>query len=247
MDEEHSERPSDAGAAFELKRLWPLAVLAAGFTLYFVTGLDSYVNFEALRDNQAWLLEYVEHYGAMTAVAFMLVYIAVVALSLPGGAFFTVLGGFLFGHVLGAIYVVIAATLGATILFFIAKTAIGDALEARMAPWLKRMEKGFQENALSYLFVLRLIPLFPFFVVNLVPAFLGVPLRTYFLATLFGIIPGTVVYAQVGAGLGSIFEAGETLTLSGILTPDVILGLVGLAMLSLLPIGYKKFKERRGA
>ncbi|MCG8695320.1 MAG: VTT domain-containing protein, partial [Minwuiales bacterium] len=103
-----------------------------------------------------------------------------------------------------------------------------------------------QENALSYMLVLRLVPLFPFFVVNLVPAFLGVKTSTYILATLFGIIPGTVVYATVGAGLGSVFDRGQTCTTAGILTPEIIAALIGLAILALLPVAYKKFKKRAG-
>ena len=113
-----------------------------------------------------------------------------------------------------------------------------------MGPWLKRMEVGFQEDAFNYLLAMRLIPLFPFFVVNLVPAFLGVSLRTYVTATVIGIIPGTFVLIQVGVGLGSIFESGKAFTLENAFTTDIILALVGLAILSLLPILYKKFKER---
>lgn len=128
---------------------------------------------------------------------------------------------------------------------FIAKTSLGDLLRAQAGPWLKKMESGFRENALSYLLVLRLIPLFPFFVVNLVPAFLGVSLRTYVLATLVGIVPGSFVYATVGAGLGSIFDRNEVFTASGILTPEIVTALVGLSVLSLLPVAYKLIKARR--
>src|SRR3546814_16389589 len=108
------------------------------------------------------------------------------------------------------------------------------------------MEAGFRENALSYLLFLRLIPAFPFFVVNLVPAFLGVPLGTYVLATLVGIVPGTFVYATVGAGLGSIFESGQDFTLEGVLTPEIVTALVGPAVLALLPVAYRKLRARRG-
>lgn len=107
------------------------------------------------------------------------------------------------------------------------------------------MESGFRENAFSYLLVLRLIPIFPFFVVNLVPAFLGVGLRTYVVATFLGIIPGSYVYALVGAGLGSVFEQGGDVTLGGVFTPEVIGALVGLSLLSLLPVAYKRWRGRR--
>jgi len=157
----------------------------------------------------------------------------------------TIAGGFLFGAVLGTAWVVLSATLGATILFVIAKTSLGDLLRAKAGPWLRKMENGFKENALSYLLVLRLIPLFPFFVVNLVPAFLGVPLRTYVIGTLLGIVPGSFVFATVGAGLGSIFDSNEAFTATGILTPEIVTALVGLSLLSLLPVAYKAVAARR--
>ena len=129
----------------------------------------------------------------------------------------------------------------------IPKTALGDALRAKAGPWLKKLEAGFHENALSYLLVLRLIPLFPFFAVNLVPAFLGVRLRTYVIGTALGIIPGSFVFASVGAGLGSLFDTtmGGEVELSGALTPEIVTALVGLAALSLLPVAYKKYQARR--
>src|SRR5690606_5343282 len=101
-------------------------------------------------------------------------------------------------------------------------------------------------NALSYLLVLRLVPLFPFFLVNLVPAFLGVRLRTYVLATALGILPATFVYAQVGSGLGSIFASGSAFSVGSVLTADVVLVLCGLALLALLPVAYKRVRARRG-
>mgnify|MGYP001171685445 CR=1 FL=1 len=247
VSKEQAEKTADGGQPFSVKRLWPLGILVAGFVLFFVTGLDQYITFEALREHRSWLLDQVQNNTVVTALAFMAVYIVVVAFSLPGGAVLTIVGGFLFGLALGTIFVVISATIGATALFLVAKTTIGDALKAKMGPWLQKMEQGFQENAFSYLLAMRLIPIFPFFVVNLVPAFLGVRLKTYFFATLFGIIPGSVVYIQVGAGLGSIFDSGEEFSAAGILTPDVVLALVGLGILSLLPIGYKKFKERKSS
>lgn len=231
--------------AFTLRRLWPLAVLLAGLAVFYAFDLGRYLDFDALRENREMLLELTETHRVAAALAFAGLYIVVIAFSLPGGAFLTITGGFLFGPLLGACYVVLAATIGATILFLVAKTTLGDALRQRAGPWLKKMEAGFQENAFNYLLVLRLIPLFPFFVVNLVPAFLGVTLRTYFLATLIGIIPGTAVYAQVGAGLGSIFDSGESFTVSGILTTDILLALCGLALLSLAPILYKKLRSKR--
>ncbi len=227
-----------------MNKFVPLGVLAAGIAAFFALGLDQYVSFEALREHRDVLANFVATNPLVAPLAFMVIYAVVVAFSLPGGAIMTIAGGFLFGTVLGTAWVVLSATLGATILVVSAKTSLGDLLRARAGPWLKKMENGFKENALSYLLVLRLIPLFPFFVVNLVPAFLGVPLRTYVIGTLLGIVPGSFVFATVGAGLGSIFDSNEAFTASGILTPEIVTALVGLSLLSLLPVAYKKIKAR---
>ena len=131
-------------------------------------------------------------------------------------------------------------------MFLVAKTVLGEALTTKAGPAMKKMEAGFQENALSYLLVLRLIPLFPFFVVNIVPAFLGVRLGTYAIGTFIGIIPGAFVYATVGAGLGSIFDRQENFSLQGILTSEIVAALIGLAVLAFLPVTYKKIRAHRG-
>lgn len=245
MDAQENASESRSGG-FSWKRLIPLLVLAAGLIAFFALGLDKYLSFDALKENRAWLLEQVEQSALLAALVYMGLYIAVVAFSLPGGAVMTIAGGFLFGQWLGTGYVVVAATIGATILFIAAKTALGDLLRAKAGPFLQKMEAGFREDALSYLLVLRLIPLFPFFIVNLVPAFLGVSLRVFVIATFAGIIPGSFVYATVGAGLGSIFDAGGEFSASGILTPEIITALVGLAVLALLPVAYKRYKAKRG-
>ena len=130
-------------------------------------------------------------------------------------------------------------------MFLIAKTALGDPLRARAGATMKAMERGFRENALSYLFVLRLIPLFPFFLVNLVPAFLGMPLRSYLVATFFGIMPATFVFASVGDGLGAILDANQKPDVGIILRPEIFGPLLGLALLAMLPVLYKKFRRRR--
>lgn len=224
----------------------PLLVLATGLVAFFVFGLEEYLTFETLRENRAWLLAQVADSAVLAAAVYIGLYIVVVAFSLPGGAVMTITGGFLFGQWLGTAYVIFAATIGATILFVAAKTALGDVLRAKAGPFLQKMEAGFQENALNYLLVLRLIPLFPFFIVNLVPAFLGVSLKVFVIATFVGIIPGSFVYATVGAGLGSIFDAGEEFSAGSILTTEIVTALIGLAVLAMLPVAYKKLRARRG-
>ena len=234
------------GTSLSYKRLIPVGVLVLGLVAFFVFDLDRFISFEALRENRAALLNWVDAYGVIAALIYMLIYAVAIAFSLPGGAVLTITGGFLFGSAWGTVCVVFAATVGATALFLIAKTSFGDALRAKAGPALQRMQDGFQDGALSYLLVLRLVPLFPFFLVNLVPAFLGVSLRVYVIGTFIGIIPGTFVFATVGAGLGSVFDQGGEFSAAGILTPQIITALVGLAVLALIPVVYKKIKARSG-
>ena len=227
-----------------LKRLAPLLILVLGLVAFFAFGLDRYLSFDALREHRQSLLGWVAGNALMAPITYMLIYVAVVAFSLPGGLIMTISGGFLFGAVFGGVYAVIGATIGASLLFLIAKTSIGDYLLAKAGPGMKKIQAGFADNALSYLFVIRLIPIFPFFLVNLAPAFAGISLRIYFIATFFGIMPATFIYALVGAGLGSVFDRGVEFTLGSVMTPEIMGALAGLAVLALLPVAYKKLKAR---
>lgn len=229
-----------------LLRFGPVALLVAGLAASCALGLEDYLDVAVLQRHRDSLAALVERHAFLAPAAFAVLYVAVVAFSLPGGAAMTIVGGFLFGTVEATMLVVVAATLGATIVFLAARSAIGAGLRERAAPWLRRLRDGFNDNALSYLLILRLVPLFPFFVVNLVPAALGVPLRTFVVGTLIGIIPGTFVFASAGAGLGSILDGGGKLTLEGILTPQVVVALAGLALLSLIPVVYKRVRSPRG-
>ena len=228
-----------------VKRFSPLVMLLLAITAAFALGLDDYVSFEQLERNRGWLLDFVDRHAFLAPLGFMLIYAIAIALSLPGGAILTIAGGFLFGIVAGTVYAVVAATLGATVVFLIARTALGDSLRQRAGPAVRRMEAGFRENALNYLLFLRLIPAFPFWLVNLVPAFLGVPLGTYVVATAVGIIPGTLVFASVGNGLGTVFETGVRPDLGIIFKPDIILPIIRLAVLAILPVAYRKIKGRQ--
>ncbi|MBI3453613.1 MAG: TVP38/TMEM64 family protein [Rhodospirillales bacterium] len=225
-----------------LGRLIPVVVLAAGFAAFFAFGLHRYVTFDTLARHRAALLALVEANAAIAPVVYILIYIAVVAFSLPGGTLLTVTGGFLFGTLAGGVYAIIGATLGAIALFLAARFAFSDILRAKVGPALRRMEEGFRRDALSYLLVLRLVPIFPFFLVNLVPAFLGVNLRTYVVATFIGIMPATFVFASVGRGLGAVFDAGGMPDFGIILTPPILLPILGLALLALVPVVYKRIK-----
>ncbi len=228
-------------------RLLPLLVLVAGLALFFAFGLHRYVTFATLAAERAELLAWVERLGALAPLAFIAVYIAAVAFSLPGGALLTLTAGFLFGMLAGALYSVIGATIGATVLFLAARSAVGGWLRTRAGSAVQRMEEGFRRDAFNYLLVLRLIPIFPFFLVNLVPALLGVSLPTYVIATFVGIIPGSLVYSSVGAGLGTVFDAGNEPDLAIIFTPRVLLPMLGLAAVTLAPVVYRRVRERRRA
>jgi uncharacterized membrane protein YdjX (TVP38/TMEM64 family) len=224
-------------------RFLPLAAILAALGLAYALGLHRYLSFEVLAENRAVLLGWTQAHTALALAAFVLAYIAIVALSLPGGAVATLTGGFLFGTWLGGLAAVVGATIGATLLFLAARTALGDMLRAKAGPGLRKLEDGFKRDALSYLLVLRLVPAFPFFLVNLAPAFLGVSLRTYLIGTFFGILPGTFVFASVGAGLGAVFDRGERPDLSIILSPPVLLPLLALAALALVPVIWNRFKK----
>ena len=230
---------------FSAKWLMLLVLLVLGLIAFLAFDLDRYATCASLRTHRQDLLDFVAANSLLAPLLFMSVYVVTVAFSLPGAAVLSITGGFLFGVWLSTSLAVVAATLGATILFIVARTAVGEPLRARAGPWITRMAEGFQENALSYLLVLRLVPLFPFFVVNLVPAFLGVPVRTFVLGTFIGIIPGAIVFNLVGAGLGSIFDAGGACSAKDLLSPQVVAALLGLAVLALIPVVYKKMKGRR--
>ncbi|MHA1566919.1 MAG: TVP38/TMEM64 family protein [Alphaproteobacteria bacterium] len=232
-------------AGLPLRRLWPLGVLALAIVIFFLAGLDRYLNFDTLRQNRANLHGWVGANAGLAVLLFMATYACAIVAFPPSGAMLTMTGGFLFGTLFAGFYVVIAATIGATALFIVAKSTLGDYLRGRAGPFVKRMEAGFAQNALSYMLVLRLIPLFPFWLVNLAPAFLGVSVRTFVIGTFVGIIPGTFVYASVGAGLGAVFDTGGTPNIGIIFQPEILTPIIGLALLALLPIAYKKYKARR--
>jgi len=233
------------GMRVAIRRWVPLVVLVAGFTAFFALDLKDYLTLQSLADHREWLLEAVSRLGWVAPLAFVAIYAALIALSVPGALIMTLSGGFLFGTLAGGSYCLIAATLGATILFLIARTSLGEPLRRRAGPFLRKLEAGFQENAMSYLLILRLVPLFPFWLVNLVPAFLGVRLRTFVIGSFFGMAPATFIYASVGAGLGAVIAAGDTPDLRRIFQWGVLGPLIALAALAFVPVVYKWHKARQ--
>lgn len=227
-----------------LRRFGPLAAILLMLATVLIFDLHRHVSFETLRTHRAVLVDLIEAHLALAALAYLALYIAAVTLSLPVAAVLSISGGFLFGFALGGALAVSGATLGAILIFLAARTALGDSLRRRAGPWLHRLEAGFQANAFSYLMSLRLMPLLPFWLVNLVPALLGVPLRTFALATLLGSMPAILVFASVGNGMGAALDRGDAATLGIMLSPEILLPLLALAALSLLPVLVRMVRSR---
>jgi len=222
------------------RRLWLVLGLLGAILMVRASGLGDLLSLDALAQHRQALSGFVARNLALSAIGFVVVYAAVVALSVPGAVVLTLAGGFLFGALAGTLLTVLGATIGATLVFLLARRLFGADALARLGAPAERLAQGIRRNAASYLLVLRLVPLFPFFLVNLVPAFAGVGLPVYMLTTFFGIMPATAVFSLAGAGLGGILDAGGTLNLGTVLTPEIIGALLGLAALSLLAIPLKK-------
>ncbi|MEE4117721.1 MAG: VTT domain-containing protein [Paracoccaceae bacterium] len=243
-DTADDSRPDRGGAL----RLVPIAVIAAvavgGAVL-----LGDRLTFETLADHREALLAFRDANYAATVGVFIAAYVAIVAFSLPGATLATLTGGFLFATFPGALFNVAAATIGATAIFLAARWGLGDRLAARMDAsdgMVKRIKAGIDASQWEMLFLIRLVPAVPFFVANLVPSFVGVPLHRFVVTTFLGIIPGALVYTSVGAGLGEVFAAGETPDLGIIFEPQVLLPILGLAALAALPLVLKAVRGRKG-
>ncbi|MFV2002809.1 MAG: TVP38/TMEM64 family protein [Paracoccaceae bacterium] len=240
-----SDETSDAAKSTKGRR-WPLLVIIAvaligGFTL------REYISFEALRENREALVAFRDANYVGTVLVFIGIYITIVAFSLPGATIATLTGGFLFATFPGTVFNIIGASTGATLIFLAAKWGLGDRLAARMQASggaVKRLKEGIDENQWSVLFLMRLVPAVPFFVANLVPAMVGVPLSRFVITTVFGIIPGGIVYTSVGAGLAGVFERGDTPNLGIIFEPQILLPILGLSALAALPIFIKLFSKK---
>jgi uncharacterized membrane protein YdjX (TVP38/TMEM64 family) len=229
-----------------LKHLLPLALLIAGLLALWVFGLQRDLSWSSLSRHQAELLAAVAARPVEVAAAYVVVYAVTVACSLPEGALATIAGGLLFGAVLGGALAVTGASIGAVILFLAARYAFTDIVAARAAPFMARIRPGIERDGFLYLLALRLVPLFPFWLVNLVAAACGMGLLPFTLATVIGIIPGTFVYAWIGAGLAGVLARGATPDFAAIISPRILLPLLALALLTLLPVAWRAFKGRSG-
>jgi uncharacterized membrane protein YdjX (TVP38/TMEM64 family) len=261
-----SKTPQDRGSPRPIAALWrwaPVLALVGLMAVGFASGLHKALTFEAVVSARDSFQSVITEHRMLALLAYVLSYAAIVSLSFPGASLFTLAGGLMFGWLTGGMAAVVAATTGASIVFLIARTAVGETLAKRAGPQVARLQEGFRENALSYLLFLRLVPAFPFFVVNIVPALLGVPFQTYLIGTFLGVMPGTFAFSSVGAGLDSVVMAAKvqqlacvasnaaaacplTIELSTLLTKELKIALGLLAVLALLPIAVKKLRHRRG-
>lgn len=255
------------GALAWLKRLWPLLLIAAAGAFVFAMGWHHYLTLESLAERRDGLRAFIAENMALAVLGFVALYAGSVALSLPGAAVLTLAGGFLFGWFFGGVLSIVGAMIGATAIFLIARTALSDVLAARAGPWLAKLRKGFQEDAFSYLLFLRLVPLFPFWLVNLAPGLLGVSLPVYVGATVLGIIPGTFAFSLAGKGLDSLIAAQQAahqsclakagtdgeescpyaLDPGALLTPELVAALVALGVVALIPVAIKRFRRAPSA
>jgi uncharacterized membrane protein YdjX (TVP38/TMEM64 family) len=232
------------------KAIWrylPLLFIAIVAVLGAVL-LRDHLSFDALRENREALVAFRDEHLILMLVLFVLAYIAVVAFSLPGATIATLTGGFLFGTVMGTAANVVGATVGATLLFLAARYGFGDSLQTKMNASqgvVRKIKQGIDENQWSMLFFIRLVPAVPFFVANLIPAFLNVPAYRFVVSTFFGIIPGALVFTSVGAGLGEVFEQGQSPDLGVIFESHILLPILGLCALSLLPVLVKAVTGRK--
>lgn len=233
-----------AGARFSAKRMLPFAAIMLLAVLGFIF-LREYLSFEQLVQNREALIAWRDNNYALASVVFIALYVGIVALSLPGAAITSLTGAFLFGLFPGALYNVVAATIGATVIFMAVRLGFGEALSAKMDASqgaVKKIKDGLRENEVSYLLILRLVPAVPFFVANLVPALVGVNLRRFVWTTFVGITPGTIIFTWIGAGVSEVIDRGEAPDFGVIFEWHILGPLLGLAALALLPIVIKKVR-----
>lgn len=246
-------------SSFRLTRLWPIALIVGLLAALYVSGLHTYLSLDTIIAERKALAALVDANIGLAALGYTLAYIGAVAVSFPGASLLTVLGGFLFGVVLGTVFTTVGATLGASIIFLAAKTSLGEPLRERAGRFAQRFAEGFEENAFNYLLSLRLVPLFPFWLINVAPALFNVSLLTYMAATALGIVPGVIAYSLLGDGLNALIEAQEEanpgcaqagtceIDLSALVTWEIVAAMVALSLAALIPVAVKRIRRSRTA
>ena len=239
-----------------VKRWGPLLVLLGLIIFAFAMGWHEHLSLQNLIRHREELHSYVAENFWFSVLVYTGLYIAATALLFPAASLITIAGGLVFGAVSATLLTGIGATIGATILFLVVRTSFGSVLSERAGPFLAKLADGFKENAFSYLLFLRLVPAFPFWLINVAPAFFKVSIPTYVSATAIGILPGTFAYALLGEGLDSLILAQEKanpgcadagtceIDLSAAVTPEIIAAIVGLIIVSFLPIAIKKWRAK---
>ena len=221
-----------------LIKLLIFGLFVGGVIAFFAFGGQKYLNLETLKANRDALIQYAEQHYALALLIGFLIYTVSTALSLPGGLILSLAVGLVFGRWAGTVLIVFAATLGATLVFLAARYLFADMARKKIGGLAQKINEGFTQDAFNYLLFLRLVPLFPFWLVNLAPAFTNVSLKTYITATAIGILPGTFVFANLGQNLGRISSTKD------LLTPPIIGAFVLLGVFALIPVLYKKFKAK---
>jgi len=222
------------------KKLWVVAVIGVLAALFFYFDLGKYLTLASLKSNRDVLVGFhVRHQFAMIAI-FIIVYIAQTALSLPGAGILSLASGAIFGVVMGTLYVNIGATVGATLAFLVARYLFRDVIQNKFGSRLEKINRELETRGFNYLLFLRLVPLFPFFLINLGAGLTKIPLRTFFIGTMLGIIPGSFVFYNAGASLATIT------TMSEVASPRVLGSFALLGLFALVPVFYQKFKRKPG-
>lgn len=224
-------------------RYAPLLLIVAGIVAVFASGLHRYLSFDQLKAQRETLTAFVAANPVIAVAAFAGAYVAFTALMIPGALWLTIGGGFLFGLVGGVALTIVSATLGATLLFLAARTALGEPLRRRAGPFLKKLEAGFAENPFSYMLTLRFLPVVPFPVANIAPALLGANLRDFVITTALGIVPGVLAYTWIGSGLGAAFDSGQEPNIGGF-ARQLLPAFLALAAISIAPVLIKRLRGK---
>lgn len=255
-----ADAPVAVSASARLRRFLPLAVVGLVMVAIFATGAHRHLSLETLVRHRMAIDAFIGAHSIAAVAAFILIYITVTALSIPGAIFLTISGGILFGTLLGGLAAIVGATIGATIIFLIARSACGEGIARRAGPLAAKIADGFRADAFSYLLFLRLVPAFPFFLVNLAAALVGVKVRTFILATAIGIVPATFAFAFLGDGLDSVLAAQAAVyrsclaagtadcrlqfDLAMIVNSRLLAALAVLGAIALVPIAVKRWRAR---
>ncbi|MEQ8401101.1 MAG: VTT domain-containing protein [Roseitalea porphyridii] len=247
-----AEMPRNGGLAAKARRFAPLIVIAAGLTFAYLMGWQRFFTLEFLAESRDSLTAFVDANFWLSTLGFTALYAVAVAFSFPAASILTIFAGFLFGWLTATVVVAVGATAGATAIFMVARSAFGESLRDRVGRGrVKKLAEGFEEDAFSYLLVLRIAPIFPFFIMNVAPALFNVPVRTYVIATFFGILPGVIAYSWLGQGIGSVLDAAEaagtSATVGDLITTEITLAFVALAIVAAVPVAIKKWRRRNTA